>query len=198
MTSSFSGFNTTLAGLGTSVSNLNSTVNNIVNNATTPTSSGTPGFIDNEVPQGTIDGTNAVFSLSNFPNPSTSLMLFVNGVLLANGPDYSLASNKITFLSSSKPRIGDVMQASYRLGTTSQILFVDGATPSGIMNGVNLSFTLPSTPNPGTSLRLYKNGILLMPNLDYTLNGAAINFSSTAVTPVIGDSLQGYYRITNQ
>src|SRR4051794_5693420 len=196
VSSSFSGFNTTLAGLGTSVSNLNATVNNIANNAT-PASSGTPGFIDNEIPQGTIDGTNAVFSLSNFPNPSTSLMLFVNGVLQANGSDYSLASSKITFLSASKPRIGDVLQASYRLGTSSQILFVDGATPSGTMNGVNLSFTLPSTPNPGPSLRMYRNGILLMPNLDYTLSGAVITFSGTAVAPVAGDSLQSYYRITN-
>jgi hypothetical protein len=196
MTSSFGGFNTTLAGLGTSVSNLNSTVNNIVNNAT-PTSSGTPGFIDNETPQGTIDGNNAVFSISNFPNPSTSLMLFVNGILQMNGSDYTLASNRITFSSASKPRIGDVVQAAYRLGTSSQITFVDGATPTGTMNGVNLSFTLPSTPNPGPSLKLYKNGILLMPNLDYTLNGAAIAFSSTAVTPATGDSVQSYYRITN-
>ncbi len=41
------------------------------------------------------------------------------------------------------------------------------------MNGTNLSFTLPSTPNPGTSVKIYKNGILLMPNLDYTLSGAS-------------------------
>ncbi len=52
--------------------------------------SGTPGFIDNEVPLGTIDGNNTVFSLSNSPNPSTSLMLFINGVLQTNGTDYSL------------------------------------------------------------------------------------------------------------
>ncbi|MFL6451483.1 MAG: hypothetical protein ACJ746_27965 [Bryobacteraceae bacterium] len=195
VTSSFSGFNTTLAGLGTSVSNLTATVNNIMNNST-PASSGTPGFIDNEIPQGTVDGTNALFSLSNFPNPSTSLMLFVNGVLQMSGSDYTLASNKITFSSGSKPHVGDTVQASYRLGTNSQFLFVDGATPTGTMNGVNLAFTLPSTPNPGPSLKLYKNGMLLMPNLDYTLSGAVITFSSTAVTPAVGDSVQGYYRIT--
>ncbi len=198
VTSGFSGFNTTLAGLGTSVSNLNATVNNIMNNATPGAASGTPGFIDSEVPLGTIDGTNTVFSLSNSPNPSTSLMLFVNGVLQANGSDYSLASYRITFGSGSKPHAGDVLQASYRVGTSSTITFVDGATPSGTVNGVNLSFTLPSTPNPGPSLKVYKNGILMMPNLDYTLNGAVIAFSSTAATPVTGDSLQAYYRITNQ
>jgi hypothetical protein len=197
VTSSFSGFNTTLAGLGTSVSNLNATVNNIVNNATPGSSSGTPGFIDSEVPFGTIDGSNAAFSLANSPNPSTSLTLFVNGVLQANGSDYSLVSNRVTFSNGSKPRAGDVLQASYRLGTSSEITFVDGATPSGTMNGANLSFTLPSTPNPGPSLKVYKNGILMMPNLDYSLTGAVITFSSTAATPLTGDSLQGYYRITN-
>ncbi len=197
VTSSFSGFNTTLAGLGTSVSNLNATVNNIVNNATPGGGSATPGFIDSEVPFGTIDGNNTAFSLANAPNPSSSLTLFLNGVLQTNGADFSLASNRITFASGSKPHIGDVLQASYRLGATSAITFVDGASPSGTINGTNLSFTLPSTPNPASSLKLYKNGILMMPNLDYTLTGAAITFSSTTAAPAAGDSLQGYYRITN-
>jgi hypothetical protein len=197
VTSSFSGFNTTLAGLGTSVSNLTATVNNIVNNASPGSASGTPGFIDNEVPFGTIDGNNTAFSLSNSPNPSTSLMIFINGVLQTNGADYSLASNRITFASTSKPHTGDVLQASYRIGTTSEITFVDGATPNGTVNGANLSFTLPSVPNPSTSVKLYKNGILLMPNLDYTLNGATITFSNLAGAPATGDALQSYYRITN-
>ena len=197
VTSSFSGFNTTLSGLGTSVSNLNATVNNIANSATPGGASGSPGFIDSEVPFGTIDGSNSAFALSNAPNPSSSLMLFVNGVLQTNGTDFSLASNRITFASGSKPHVGDVLQAAYRLGATSEITFIDGAAPSGTINGANVSFTLPSTPNPGTSLKLYKNGILMMPNLDYTLSGAAITFSSTASAPVVGDALQSYYRITN-
>jgi len=197
VTGSFSGFNTTLAGLGTSVSNLSATVNNIINGATPGSTSGTPGFVDNEVPFGTIDGNNTAFSLSNSPNPSTSLMLFINGVLQASGTDYLLTSNRITFASTSRPHTGDVVQASYRIGTTSDITFVDGATPSGTSNGTNLSFTLPSTPNPSTSVKLYKNGILLMPNLDYTLSGANITFSSLAGAPSASDSLQSYYRITN-
>ena len=197
VTSSYSGFNTTLAGLGTSVSNLNTTVNNITNNATPGGASGTPGFIDTEVPFGTIDGNNTAFALANAPNPSSSLMLFVNGILQTNGTDFSLASNRITFASVSKPHTGDVLQASYRVGATSAITFVDGATPSGTVNGANVSFALPSAPNPVSSLKLYKNGILMMPNLDYTLNGSVITFSSTAAAPAIGDSLQSYYRITN-
>lgn len=197
VTSSFSGFNTTLAGLGASVSNLNATVNNIANNATPGGASGTPGFIDSEVPFGTIDGNNTAFALSNAPNPSSSLTLFINGVLQTSGTDYSLASNRITFATGSKPHTGDVLQASYRLGASSDITFVDGAAPSGTANGTNLSFTLPSTPNPAPSLKLYKNGVLMMPNLDYTLSGAVITFSSVAATPGTGDSLQSYYRITN-
>jgi hypothetical protein len=197
VTSSLSGFNTTLAGLGTSVSNLNATVNNIINNATPGAASGTPGFIDTEVPFGTIDGSNTAFALANAPNPSSSLTLFVNGILQTNGTDFSLASNRITFASGSKPHAGDVLQASYRVGATSAITFVDGATPSGTVNGANVSFALPSAPTPVSSLKLYKNGILMMANLDYTLNGSVITFSSTAAAPAAGDSLQSYYRITN-
>jgi hypothetical protein len=123
-------------------------------------------------------------------------MLFINGVLQGSGTDYSLTSNRITFASLSKPHAGDVVQACYRIGTTSAITFVDGATLSGTVNGTNLSFALPSTPNPSTSVKLYKNGILLMPNLDYTLSGANITFSGLAGAPVASDLLQSYYRIT--
>lgn len=198
-TSSFSGFNATLAGLSTSVANLNTTVNNVVNNSSSSPSAGssTPGFIDNEVPQGTIDGTNAVFLLTNGPNPAASLNVFLNGILQVSGIDYSLSSNKITFTPGSRPHLGDILQAFYRLGSSTTITFVDAAAPSGTMNGTNQLFTLPSTPNPAGSLKVYRNGILLMPNLDYTLNGSAISFGSAAATPVLGDSILGFYRVTN-
>ncbi len=201
MTSNFSGFNTTLAGLTTSVSNLSATVNNIINNSNSNGSGGssaaTPGFIDNEVPQGTIDGTNAVFSLSNGPSPAASFNLFLNGVLQTNGADFSLSSNKITFASTSTPHAGDVLQASYRLGASVAITFVDAERPSGAINGLNIAFTVATVPNPGTSLKLYKNGMLLMPNLDYTLTGSTITFASTAIAPIAGDSITAYYRVTN-
>ena len=65
-------------------------------------------FIDGEVPAGTINGTNAAFTLANVPNPSTSLALFRNGLLLTQGGDYTLSSNAITFQTGALPQPGDV------------------------------------------------------------------------------------------
>ena len=40
--------------------------------------------------------------------------------------------------------------------------FVTGETPGGIMNGINATFTLANIPS-GTSLLLFRNGLLLQP-----------------------------------
>ncbi|MBM3813508.1 MAG: hypothetical protein FJW20_17940 [Acidimicrobiia bacterium] len=71
--------------------------------------------------------------------------------------------------------------------------FVDGETPNGAVNGSNLSYTLANTPNPASSLLLYRNGMLQKLNLDYTMSGASINFVSAAV-PQSGDVLLASYR----
>src|SRR3990167_7981130 len=54
-------------------------------------------FADNETPSGTIDGVNATFTLSETPNPGSSLMLWLNGTYLQQGVDYTLSTNIITF-----------------------------------------------------------------------------------------------------
>ena len=63
-----------------------------------PCASVSTTFIDAEVPAGTINGSNAAFTLANVPNPPTSLALFRNGLLLTQGGDYTLSVNAITFL----------------------------------------------------------------------------------------------------
>lgn len=69
-------------------------------------------FADNETPSGTVNGTNTSFTLVNSPNPSASLMLFVNGVLQIQGTDYTLSSGTITFTSA--PSTGALLTAFYR------------------------------------------------------------------------------------
>lgn len=88
-----------------------------------PTSSGTttsssntpPGFVDSEIPAGTINGVNATFTLANAPTPAASLALYRNGVLQSALLDYTLAGASITFRSGSLPQSGDSLVASYRL-----------------------------------------------------------------------------------
>ena len=51
-----------------------------------------------EMVQGTKDGANLNFTINNVPSPSSSLMLFVNGVLQLQNADYTLSGNTITMV----------------------------------------------------------------------------------------------------
>jgi hypothetical protein len=152
-------------------------------------------FVDNESPAGTMDGINASFALANTPNPPSSLTFFRNGLLLRAGTDYSLAGKTIIFASGSLPTPGDILQVSYRqAGTMPGVGFVDGELPSGNINGANAVFSTDQTPSPTGSLALYRNGIRLEVNVDYTVAGKIITFGA-GLAPQPGDVLQCFYRI---
>jgi hypothetical protein len=59
-------------------------------------------------PAGTINGSNAVFTLPNAPNPAQSLQLFKNGRKMFSSIDFTIAGNTITYQSGSVPQSGDV------------------------------------------------------------------------------------------
>jgi hypothetical protein len=71
--------------------------------------------------------------------------------------------------------------------------FVDNETPTGLINGSNLVFTLASAPSPSTSLDVFRNGVRLAPTIDYTLSTNTITFVSGA-QPQTGDVLRANYR----
>ncbi len=152
-------------------------------------------FIDGEVPAGVIDGTNASFTLANIPAPSTSLHLFLNGLLLQPTVDYTLSSAAITFLGASIPQPSDTLLASYRYGgLLPGVTFVDAETPAGSINGVNTTFTLANTPSSPGSVHLYLNGLRMSPGVDFTISGNTITFLAGS-TPQTGDVLVASYRM---
>ncbi len=178
--------NSAVAALGTQINSLGA-----VGAAGTTTAT----FIDGEVPVGTIDGSNSTFSLSQSPVPAGSLNIFRNGLLQSIGVDYTLSGSAVTFLSGSIPRATDVIAAYYRIAGASPVSsFTDYEIPGGMLDGNNVSFTLAAGPSPLLSLKLYKNGVLLNQNVDYTLSGKNITFANTTVTPQPGDSLIASYR----
>jgi hypothetical protein len=73
-----------------------------------------PTFVDDETPAGTVNGTNAVFTLVNAPSPSASLVLFRNGIRQRVGVDYTISGSTITFLAVAVPQSGDILVADYR------------------------------------------------------------------------------------
>lgn len=70
-------------------------------------------FADAETPSGTIDGSNATFTLAQTPSPAASLQLFLNGAYqTAGGVDYTLSGATITF--GSAPLTSSIIRAHYR------------------------------------------------------------------------------------
>jgi hypothetical protein len=160
----------------------------------TVSSGGSVGFVDAEVPGGTLDGSNSNFTLANTPNPAASLEIFRNGLLMNQGGDYTLSASAVTFLASSIPQPGDVLLASYRVVVSlPSIGFVDQETPSGTVDGANGSFVTSQVANPSASLMLFRNGLLMTPGVDYSLSGNTISFLSAV--PQTGDILTCSYRV---
>ncbi len=161
-------------------------------------SGGGPGvtaiFVDGEVPVGTINGANASFNLANTPIPLSSLAVFRNGVRMAQGVDYTLSNATISFLSANVPTAGDTVQASYRVNVTiSGVGFMDGETPGGTVDGANTTFALSHPPSPVASLQVYRNGLELRLNLDFTISGTSLVFAP-GLAPQPGDVLLCSYR----
>lgn len=71
-------------------------------------------FADAETPAGIVDGSNAVFTIANAPNPVASLQVFRNGILLKAASDFNLVGNSITFVAGAVPQNGDTLLAYYR------------------------------------------------------------------------------------
>jgi hypothetical protein len=152
-------------------------------------------FIDSETPTGTVNGTNTVFALANAPNPSASLAVFRNGLLMEANADYTLSGNAVTFLSTSIPQTGDQILASYRLGgSVPNVGFVDSETPSGTLDGVNSAFTLSQVASPPSSVAVYRNGLRMSAGVDYSISGSTLSFLN-GQTPQAGDILLCFYRI---
>jgi hypothetical protein len=72
--------------------------------------------------------------------------------------------------------------------------FIDGDSPTGIVDGGNTWFALTGTPEPAASVAIYRNGLLQAAGIDYTLTGRTIQFEP-ASTPQPGDTLLASYRL---
>lgn len=67
--------------------------------------------ISGETPMGTADGVNTIFTLNRVPNPSNSLVLTKNAVLMILGTDYNINGQTINF--NVAPAIASVLVAGY-------------------------------------------------------------------------------------
>ncbi len=92
--------------------------------------------------------------------------------------------------------VGDPGTCVFVDGTTGPCTgdtFADAETPAGTVDGVNNALTLAFTPL-GSSMLLFRNGLYMTPNFDYSVAGQTITFL-TGATPQPGDTLTASYRV---
>lgn len=76
-------------------------------------------WINNETPAGTIDGANATFTIAKIPNPTTSLLLMINGKVMFQPQDYTITGQTITIQTGTIPQVdgdsADLLRAWYQV-----------------------------------------------------------------------------------
>jgi hypothetical protein len=75
--------------------------------------SGLTGVVTEEIPSGTLNGTNPTFTLAHEPNPPSSAKLYLNGLRLLKGTAYTVSGNTITYETTSIPLSGDIHFIDY-------------------------------------------------------------------------------------
>lgn len=147
----------------------------VTNTSTGGGGGGTTGTVQISQVVGLSSDLNAInTSLSTFNSVTQSLNLLISNL-----------SNTVNSLSTT---VGNLA------GGSTAANFVDAETPAGSINGTNLGFTLANVPSLPTDVVLYKNGVVLLYGVDYTVSGSTITFS-TGEAPQTADELVAYYRI---
>lgn len=161
----------------------------------TPQPNAIPMMAWMEVPLGSVNGTNTVFSLQNPPFPPNTLQLYENGVLQqGGGNDYFLTD--ASFIMNIPPPSGSNLVATYvyrfLVPYGDSISWME--VPSGDIDDVNTDYALQYTPDPRNSLMLYINGVLQSLDDDYTLTGNSV---SIVYPPASGSKIIATYAYSN-
>lgn len=68
-------------------------------------------FAVKETPSGTINGSNTAFTLAQTPNENEAVQLFLDGLYLVEGVDYTLSGTSITMAVA--PATAQILKAQY-------------------------------------------------------------------------------------
>jgi hypothetical protein len=130
-------------------------------------------FVDGDSPIGTINGSNATFTLNGVPDPATSMALYRNGVLQKLGFDYSFLNGAIQFVTASTPQPTDVLLASYRTNGSDSTSY---PAPQVLCSGTGVAasqFTLTALGTCSVPAGLLAPGDRLEIHVDYAHVGSA-------------------------
>lgn len=151
-----------------------------------------PIFVQ-EIPSGTVNGSNAAFVLSQTPKSSDSVQVFVDGLLVPKS-GWTLSVATVTFGAGYIPAAGQDVYASYvTVGPSTVQGFQE--IPTGTINGINDTFALAGVPKDQASTLVYLDGMLVRAqdwSLLQSLGGSSIKFSAGSI-PVAGQDIYVVY-----
>lgn len=144
-------------------------------------------FSNNEIPTGIQNGINVIFTLE-FPQIfEGSILISSNGSVLANGLDYLISGQTITFTIA--PKSTDILRAFYAYGNNNPGFI--NLSLNGNIDGSNTIFSTPISISSNSNFQLYFNGQLLDPILEYTLTN---NIIQLTFPPHPTDILLAYFQ----
>lgn len=72
-------------------------------------------WVTNEIPTGSVNGSNTSFTLADAPNPASDLEVWINGQKLELTTDYSLSGDDLTMVRAYAAAEVDSFYANYRV-----------------------------------------------------------------------------------
>jgi len=118
-------------------------------------------LIIQETPAGTVDGTNLVFTTSQIPKDSQSILVMVNRVPVPITTGWSIVGNTITFVNGYQPTPGRPPSVFYISSTVVTSISGFQEVPAGTVNGINDTFTLTGqVPNQESALLIVDRAIV--------------------------------------
>lgn len=154
-------------------------------------------IIKNEVPGGSVNGSNTAFTVASATAMATgTLDVYKNGVRMkGGGADFTQTSTGFTMVTA--PATGTVLLCDYiiagalqNVGTNS---LITDETPTGTVNGSNTSFTTARAYIAG-SLEVYVNGLKQYRTTDITETTPSTGTFTFLTAPLTGDVVRVNYQ----
>lgn len=155
-------------------------------------------MVNNEIPTGTINGSNVDFTITSAFTSGT-LRVYLNGQRLRSGVgnDYVETANLRGFTMQYAPATGDVLLVDYIVGTAVYMAgvnsFINSETPGGSVNSSNTAFTT-ARPYVSGTLQVYINGLLQATTTHVTETSPAAGTFSLDTAPTTGDIVRVTYQ----
>jgi hypothetical protein len=151
----------------------------------------------NEVPGGSVNGSNTVFTIAGSGKVTGTLIVTKNGVRMKNGgADFTETSGGFTMVTA--PAAGTVLLCDYRVGSSSDYSVgsnstIVGEVPSGAVNGSNAVFTTARAYIAGT-VDIRVNGLSQARTTHFTETSPSAGTITLGDAPDTGDVITVSYQ----